>query len=815
MPTPDWKQIEAHPEYTALNDRDKASVQDSFFKQHVEPHKAFKSLSDPEKETVRQKFFAPAVEPAPQAPAAAPQAPADQGWMGDLSNQVLGQVPLQIGETLLGGLAAADELLDRLVPEEPGSFNLQDWAGGAKEDMAQKRERFFPMSEDAQNDTPYGWLMQGLGSAGVSLGVKLPAAAIGGGLALVAGAAAPVVAVSAMLGWMTGIPLFGASQYWDALQRNRQAGLSEEDAFHEALLEGGSEMTFEALSDVIDWATLGSGRLLTAPGKEALKKSLTQMLKGSWKQAAKKGAVVFGSEFSTEMMNIGTQAEIQRYHGVGTARFWEAMADQVGPVAVASIIFSGVGGGISLHQARQVKQQLQTVIPDDVPADAARRMAAQRVAAVSEVRKAIAETNPDLADQFATYAYQAVLANQPINMSDPVDELKARKPGSGPADGPMGTAGQEATANRPGQAPPDKAAVMAQERAAAIQDMKAQLSTGQVSYIDDLLDRKGTLDEIRQAFPETPAAVRYAQLRLGETVAPAPDAAPAIKTGTARTDTEIRRERAAGLEDVFGQADTVDHKAVAAAKKRADARRVLDFVEQLTGQPVKSAQESAQAMLVAEEENKNAIARAQMAADTLQTRRGDAAGHIYPDASIPDVTPPAEAAPGPAISEGYLQQLGQDFVALMDTIETSRKKEAGQKAVASLTRGSAKTADDLHAERAAALEVAFEELEAQQGIDQVRQFVAHLTGIEVKSAAESAAAILKAERQNKYRLNKARRAMQKEAPATPATTGDQKADAPEAPQAEISAPPVSQPPPKPAAKTAKLTNRPRPPRRRP
>jgi len=320
-----------------------------------------------------------------------------------------GRAALGVPEMFLHGAAGVDELLERHVLSEDGGFDLKKWARAKARDIEGFKEEELPLSQETLKGGPRSWVTGGLESAGTSLSVKLPAAVTGFALA------GPLGAV---LGWLSGVPLFSMAQYDQSLQEHLKRGVSEADAEEAAILEAASEGGFELLTDVIEIVTLGTGGVLSAPGKEALKKGATKVLKGAWKQSLKKGATIAGAETVGELANIGTQAEIRAGTGIDNQRFWQAIKENLGSVTVASLIFGALGGGLNLTNAHITRKLLE-----DKTADPERRLAA-----VKEVANALNKTSPEIARQWSDGALDAVNAGEPIKLTieKPVDAAKVK-----------------------------------------------------------------------------------------------------------------------------------------------------------------------------------------------------------------------------------------------------------------------------------------------------------------------------------------------------------------------------------------------------
>lgn len=406
------------PEFVKLPTSDKRETLAHYFNTELVDDE-FHGLSRAEQERTRNNFINSHVE------AFRPEPPS-RSLGADLAN-VAKRAPAGIGELLLQGVAMHDRLADRVAikapavglaggAEESPGFDLKDWAAKKAGELADWKEDKLPMSKETMSGGVRGAVTQGVESAMVSLGSKLPATAAGLAMGGLPGAVA---------GYLTGVPLFGAAQYNEAERRYLDSGYAPAEAAEAARLEAYSEMGFEGVSDVLELLTLGAGRVLTAPAKEIMKESLESMLAGSWKQVVKKGAAVTASEAAGELANAGTQAEIQKHYETGTREFWGAVNDQLGPVGVASLIFGGLGGGLHMANIRQTRQALVEPVPDGLEEKEYSRRRLRRVEAVGEVEKAIKAVSPNLAAQWRTHADQVVAANNAFDLGMTFDEAAA------------------------------------------------------------------------------------------------------------------------------------------------------------------------------------------------------------------------------------------------------------------------------------------------------------------------------------------------------------------------------------------------------
>jgi hypothetical protein len=341
--------------------------------------------------------------------------------VGDLGAS-LGRGALGAGEMVMRGVAGASELLG-VAPEE-GEPNRAREIG---KDIAGYRDDTIPVSREAQADPVRKAWTGGVESATTSLLAVAPAVTLG---VLTGGAGA------AAAGYLMGAPMFGAAQYDQSLEEFTKKGVPKDEAHMAALMMGASEAGFEFVTDALEIATVGFGGLVTKPLKDAAKNSVKRTITSSWGEAIKRGVAIKATETVGESMNVGTQAEIERNTGVADQRFWGAIKDQFGQIAVAGMIFGAIGGG--LHKARS--SHVKGLITDKA-ADPE-----ERLGAVQEIYQEIARTDPGLADRWRTGATMAVLHGKAI--SEDIEDVQEQPPAA-----PAGSAGEDTTVTATAPAP--------------------------------------------------------------------------------------------------------------------------------------------------------------------------------------------------------------------------------------------------------------------------------------------------------------------------------------------------------------------------
>jgi hypothetical protein len=309
--------------------------------------------------------------------------------------------------SMAGGVIDLVEMYGRAGRAMPGGERAgldQGGLGSKIINWAEKFRKDNPNLDHAQREGFSRWWHEGVRSAVTSIAAGLPGAAAGALLGSTFGPGGTLA--GGIIGFATGGgTLFGISQYDDALEAYREAGVSMDKAEPAAIREGLYEGGFEFLSDIIGGFLVG-GKILTVAGKEALRQGVGSMFKAKLKDVAKRFAGIAAAEVSTEMVTSGLQAEERHALGVGDERFVGAAIDAFGPSLVASLIFGGLGEFGRRRVSGSIKKTLAD--PQAVPADSADAQAAfdlaNRMPGMSEeqANKAIEALSP---------AQQKVLAN--------------------------------------------------------------------------------------------------------------------------------------------------------------------------------------------------------------------------------------------------------------------------------------------------------------------------------------------------------------------------------------------------------------------
>ncbi|MEA3362653.1 MAG: hypothetical protein U9Q61_05220, partial [Thermodesulfobacteriota bacterium] len=325
-----------------------------------------------------------------------------------------------MGVPQLGAKAAAGtaEIVDRFVPSETAK-NIAEWGDKAGEQIENIK-----MRDSVRREDFVGVLSQGVESAVTSMGAMIP------GLAVAVGTGGTGF-IPLAIGVASGSPLFGASQYHDSYKRYTQRyvdqGLSLEEAKskaqYPAAIDGVSEVATELASDVLSAGLLSGGLKF---GTKVAEKSLQELLaKNVFKQSIKKGAGITAAETIGETINANIQTLVDMKTGkdetiqevLTNPQYWENWEKQLGPIAVASAIFGGLGAGGSVAISRQNYNVMR-----DGKADPK-----QRAAVAQAIGKEIGKTNETLKDIWLTNAAVAIGEQANIDENVPLDKMGAIK----------------------------------------------------------------------------------------------------------------------------------------------------------------------------------------------------------------------------------------------------------------------------------------------------------------------------------------------------------------------------------------------------
>ena len=380
------------PEFVKLPLQTKKETLGRFFDAESPPE--FKQLPPDKFAWSRNKFIETQIgENRPEPPS--------RGVVSDIGVSAARGV-LGTGGLIARGAAGADELLKHYGVADLG---IAKRAREFDKAVNEYKEETFPTSKEAREP---GWRKTwtgGFESAVTSLGAAAPLAAIGA----VAGAAGPVGAFGgAAIGYIMGAPMFGLSQYDTALEKYKKAGLPKDEAHMGALFEGMHETGWELVSNALDIVTLKFGGLVSKPVKNAAAGAVQRTIRSSFLEAGKRGLAIAGVEGSSELATSGFQAETEHAYGeeygMKTQRFWDAVTEQFGQIAVSSLIFGALGAGGHKALTRSTTRSLED---ENAPIE-------NRVAAVKTVYGELRRKYPSLAKAWIESATAAIENKKPI-----------------------------------------------------------------------------------------------------------------------------------------------------------------------------------------------------------------------------------------------------------------------------------------------------------------------------------------------------------------------------------------------------------------
>ena len=365
--------------------------------------------------------------------------PFERSLMGDAASALTRGVSVRVPE-MMGHIAKFAARRVSGTPEENPLFKAGEALTGWAEE-APRKHPFLAPSPAEQEPGVGGLLRRGLTgtleNAPASLTPALAGAAIGSFFG------PPGTIAGGLIGaGISTLATFGASQFNQSYEDAIKAGKSEEEAKLIGLKMGLIEGGIEGLTNPIELATAGLGKLGTQP----LKQTIRQFLKTPLRQIGKDILKTIPIETGTEMLQSGWEAKIEQEAGYGKVSPGEAVTESILPSIGMSILF-GVGAhGLNRIQRRKVFDALTDEKAD--PEDRAR--------AAAFIQSELVKKDPDLAKAWGDFAINAITNPQAIPIDADFESMVPRKgkppgpatreaaPPSGPApEGPM-----------PGAAPP-------------------------------------------------------------------------------------------------------------------------------------------------------------------------------------------------------------------------------------------------------------------------------------------------------------------------------------------------------------------------
>jgi N12 class adenine-specific DNA methylase len=319
-----------------------------------------------------------------------------------------------IGTDIAGGLADYGELGLRSVKTlAPAGSALEKAATSGVERINRFKEETPFLQQDPNANYLSRSFHGGIRSAVESVAAGVPTGVAGAVLGSTLGPLG--TAIGGVIGYAFGASTqFGLSQYDDVMERGKplvdQGKISRDALQASAIRQGLYEGGFEFAQDLLEGWTMGAGKLLTAPAKEAVQSTIRDMFKINFKTFAKQLGQLTAIEAGGEMLTSGFEAMEDKRLGLGNQTFWDGAVEAFGPTVVSSIIFAGIGHANVKIAQRGFAKALEN--PDT--------KLEHRVQAVNEVYETLKQYDETVANVWQNSALQAVLQGKAISTSEDV-----------------------------------------------------------------------------------------------------------------------------------------------------------------------------------------------------------------------------------------------------------------------------------------------------------------------------------------------------------------------------------------------------------
>lgn len=318
-----------------------------------------------------------------------------------------------------GGLDAVEQYAraTRALPGGPETYNLDPDSRPAKAislvDNIKKENPEYDLDEKREGLSR--WYHEGLRAMVPSLAGGLPGAAVGAAI----GSVLPVGGT--FLGGLAGFALgaggvFGAAEYDSFMEEAQQAGVPEEEAHQMGVLSGIAEGGFEAATDLLQGATLGVGKLATAPAKQALKKGVSELFKMRFGNILGRSVGGAAIEGTGEAATAATQTKLRQELGMTEMSAMDAAAHAFGPGFMMGLMFTPM---VQYANYKSKKQDAFALAREDTPADA-RKKAAERIG------KQLGKHDKRAERYWMKYADEAIKNKEPIRLDMDYDTLNER-----------------------------------------------------------------------------------------------------------------------------------------------------------------------------------------------------------------------------------------------------------------------------------------------------------------------------------------------------------------------------------------------------
>ena len=365
--------------------------------------------------------------------------PASRGLLGDLASSIARglviRLPEQIGH-VVKGIPRIPEALGIYTPEhEEGGSGWFQKVGDAITNFTEEFPKTHPFLAPSKEEA-LSWWRRGITGTFENAPASLTPMFTG---FLIGSALGPPGSILGGLigGGLATMATFGLSSYnqtyEDALKAGKDTGEARSLGRKIALIEGG----IEALTDPLQMALPGPGRLASGTIKETIRSMLRMPLKATAKATMLKIAPI---ETGTEMLQDWWEANILQGAGMKTPEPWEAVKEAILPSIGMSILFGAGTHAMNVKQRNQIYQLLT-----DPNADPNQRVQAA-LSAREYLKQVLPEEDQDLVNLWDSRTANTILSGKGIPLdADFIGYLNSQEPHV-PVPGPEPAA--------PGVAPP-------------------------------------------------------------------------------------------------------------------------------------------------------------------------------------------------------------------------------------------------------------------------------------------------------------------------------------------------------------------------
>ena len=391
---------------------------------------------------------------------ASTEEPASRGLLGDLASSIARGVVIRLPEQLghvVKGIPRIPEALgfygqDKADTGDNWFQKVGDTITNFTEEYPKTHPFFAPSKEEALSVWRRG-LTGTFENAPSSLTPMFTGFLIGSALGPVGSIAGGLIG-----GGLATMATFGLSSYNQTYEDAIKAGKDKGEAISLGrkigLIEGG----IEALTDPLEMALPGPGRLASGTIKETIRSMLRMPLKATIKDTLLKIAPI---ETGTEMLQDWWEANILKKAGMETPEPGQALKEAILPSIGMSILFGAGTHAMNVKQRNQIYKLLT-----DPNADPNQRVQAA-LAAREYLKEVLPKEDEDLVNLWDSRTANSILSGKGIDLdSDFIDFLNKQEPTPGPEStapgavppqappSPVPPTAPEATPPAPGPAPP-------------------------------------------------------------------------------------------------------------------------------------------------------------------------------------------------------------------------------------------------------------------------------------------------------------------------------------------------------------------------